>query len=792
MKEELKKDISKNIAINSPVFKGKRYRITVLSHSLVRLEYNIDGIFNDDLTELVDNRIFDEIDIEYQENDKTLIIDTAIFKLTYIKDKNFAQGKLNQSSVLNIELKGTDRSWYYNHPEARNIKAPVSSTSSSKIQLRNGLYSLDGFASLKDDTKLIKEDGKIEENKYIDIYVFMYGTDYERCLKDYFTLTGYPPLIPRYALGNWWSKSVKYNDETLKTLIDSFKLNGIPLSTLMLINNWNLKPIINNKEIDAGLSFNKEVYKHPKNMITYLHNQGVRIGLKIKPTSGFYATDEYYNEAVKYLQKDELGKIPFNVLDKRCVEVYLKLFIHPLENLGVDFFYIDKEETNNYNLIKRYHLKDMERNKLRRPFVFGYSNEVAPHKYSVLYEGEKEVGWESLRRLPYFNSLAVNNGVLWWSHDIGGYSNGIEEDELYTRFIQFGTFSPILRLSSDSSKYYKREPWLWSMRTFSIVKEYLQLRHKLIPYLYSEAYKYSTNGNLFIKPIFYKYPELIDDDWYRNEYYFGSQLFVSPIITKKDEVMNRVVHKFFIPDGTWYDFFTGKKFIGPNSFISFFRDQDYPVYAKQGAIIVLGQNNNLNDITPPKDLEIHIFPGMSNSYTLYEDDGVSSLYKDGYYLKTQIDYNYMPNNYTVILRALEGKSSIAPDTRNYKFIFRNTKQAQDVIVYANNMKIESNNYINGTDFIVEVKDANTIGQLTINCKGKDIEIDAIRLINSDIENILTDLPIKTVLKIEINKILFSDLSIRKKRIEIRKLHNKGLESKFMKLFLDLLEYIKQI
>ena len=162
MKEELKKDISKNIAINSPVFKGKRYRITVLSHSLVRLEYNIDGIFNDNLTELVDNRIFNEIDIEYQENDKTLIIDTAIFKLTYIKDKNFAQGKLNQSSVLNIELKGTDRSWYYNHPEARNIKAPVSSTSSSKIQLRNGLYSLDGFASLKDNTNIIKEDGTVE------------------------------------------------------------------------------------------------------------------------------------------------------------------------------------------------------------------------------------------------------------------------------------------------------------------------------------------------------------------------------------------------------------------------------------------------------------------------------------------------------------------------------------------------------------------------------------------------------------------------------------------------------
>ena len=93
------------------------------------------------------------------------------------------------------------------------------------------------------------------------------------------------------------------------------------------------------------------------------------------------------------------------------------------------------------------------------------------------------------------------------------------------------------------------------------------------------------------------------------------------------------------------------------------------------------ENENLNDTTPPKNLEIQIFPGRSNTYVLYEDDGTSNLYQKGFFLKTSIDYNYMPNNYTVIIRAIEGKSGIVPEKRNYRITFRNTKKANDVIVY---------------------------------------------------------------------------------------------------------------
>ena len=124
-------------------------------------------------------------------------------------------------------------------------------------------------------------------------------------------------------------------------------------------------------------------------------------------------------------------------------------------------------------------------------------------------------------------------------------------------------------------------------------------------------------------------------------------------------------------------------------------------------------------------------------------------------------------------------------------VFRNTKQADSVTVYFNAEKLQSNNYVDGNDFIVEVSGVPTIGQLTINCKGKDIEIDAVRLINDDLESILVDLKINTYLKEEIDSIIFGDLSYEKKRIAIKKLKSKGLSKEHIGLFVKLLDYINE-
>lgn len=418
---------------------------------------------------------------------------------------------------------------------------------------------------------------------------------------------------------------------------------------------------------------------------------------------------------------------------------------------------------------------------------------VSSHKYPVLFSGETLVSWDTLKILPYFNSLASNSGVSFWSHDVGGFKDGVEDSELYARYVQLACFSPIFRFASQRGHYYKREPWKWDVKTLSIVGDYCRLRHRLIPYLYGEAFKYHKTGSPLVQPLYYLNPEIYDEPDFKNEYYFGTELFVAPITVKKDLVMNRAIMRLFLPDGMWYDFKTGKKFVGNKRYVVFYKDEDYPVFAKKGSIIPLADfEENINVTAPPTSMEIHVFPGKSNTYYLYEDDGFSSLYKKGYYIITTIDYNYLQNNYTLIIRPVEGKSGIIPDTRDYRIRFRNTREADDVKVYVDKDLINFEQYVEDADFIISVKNVKTTSQLTVNCKGKDIEIDAVRIINEDIDSIISDLQIETRLKEEIASIIFSDLDIKKKRIQIKKLKNKGLDSKFIRMFMRLLEYVSEL
>lgn len=779
------------------IIQGEYFRFTILSERLIRLEYSENGIFVDRPSQLALYRDNDKVNFEKQENEKYLLIKTKYFQVTYLKNKPFNGGKVNPISNLKVELLNSDKIWYYGHPEVRNYGAPSVSIENAhdKLKLKRGLYSTDGFASIDDsNTYLINERNELikREGSNIDIYLFMYLNDYLGCLNDYYKLTGYPPLIPRYALGNWWSRGVNYNDNSIKELVDEFKEKEIPLSIVLLDKGWHINQY-ENQITDSGFTWNNANFVNPPAMINYLHSNGIRLGLNVNPSEGIYPYEQNYDFIKKV---DESNKIiPINVFSIEYVNNYIGYLINPLKNDGVDFFWIDVNDTKNKDMLwamdyyqYQYGMLDYK----KRPFIMTRNSNIGEHRYPVTYSGKTIVSWDTLKLIPKYNMMATNNGNSFWAHDIGGYHNGMEDNELYTRFVQLGTFSPILKFGSADGKFYKREPWRWSYKTYKITKDYLKLRHNLIPYLYSESYKYHKYGQPLIIPLYYEQPEAYDDPIYNSEYFFGSEFFISPILKVKDYIMNRVIHRFYLPAGTWYDYVTGKRFAGGKQYLSFFKDQDYPVYVKAGAIIPLGHNENINDTTPPKNMEIQIFPGKSNTYKLYEDDGVSELYKQGFYLLTAIEYTYVKNNYTVIVRPLEGKSGIIPDKRNYKFNFRNTKFANDVIVYINNTKVEFNKYSKNTSFIVEVNDVPTTAQLTVICKGNDIEISAERIFMEDIESIISDLQINTVMKEKIDEILNRNEPIKKKRIEIRKLEGYGLERKFIKLFLKLLEYLEMV
>ncbi len=778
------------------VIKGKKYRFTVLTESLIRLEYSANGDFEDRPSERVWYRNLPRPEFYIQGDDKFLQIQTRFFVLSYQKESKFSSNPLNPTSNLKIYVPETDKTWYYKHPEVRSYPSPCGEFDKNNTFLKTkSLYSTDGFTTLDDSGLMVfNEDGTLTKGKEnIDIYVFAYGNLFYQCLVDYYKITGYPALVPRYSLGIWWYKDFNYNDYTLSSLLSSFQNKKVPISVIVLNNEWHINSEGKERNIKTGFTFDLNNFKEPSKMISYLHNNKIHFGLTLNPNDDIRKYEQFYETAVKYIEANKKGNIPFDIFNPKFLDIYLKIFVHSLTNLNVDFFRIDNPSNPSMKFyLNHYHSLDMKVINNKRSLILSYDSFIAPHRYPIISTGSSKVDWQTLSKMCEYNINLANRGISWATHAYGGFSGGIEESELYLRFVQLATFSPIFLLGSSKGKFYKREPWKWDYHTFVIARDFMMSRQKLVPYLYTEGFKFSSQGIPLIEPIFYRYPDLYDDNFYRLEYFLGSELFISPILHRKEEIMKRVVHRFFLPGGIWYDFYNGKKFLGNKKYVLFYSDETYPVFAKAGAIIPMGINENINDLDNPVNLEIQFFPGDSNSYILYEDDGISDSYKNNVSFQTEITYKYLKDNYEINISPKEGNTTSSMTNRNYKLILRNTRENVNIDAKVNLEPCEIKKYADGYDLVIELNNISVNSQINIKCYGKDIEVSNFRVLNDDVEGIISDLLIETELKNKIDEIVFSNMDNRKKRIELRKLKKSGLEPRFINLFLKLLEYIAPV
>ena len=316
----------------------------------------------------------------------------------------------------------------------------------------------------------------------------------------------------------------------------------------------------------------------------------------------------------------------------------------------------------------------------------------------------------------------------------------------------------------------------------------MQLRNKLIPYIYNEGYNYHEYGVPLIQPLYYKYPKIYDEPNYVNQYFFGSRIMISPIIKKKNIEMNRVVQRIFIPSGTWYDYFSGKKFAGNKYYVNFYKDEDYPIFVKEGSIIPMSLDDT-SDL--PRNMEIQIFPaenGLYSSYELYEDDGIS-LNKNYNYIIIKMNLDRVENGYKFTITKKEGNLNVP--NRTYLLRFKNMKNPDKIIVKYQGQTKECQAIVEKNDLLLELKDINVYEPLEVLLLGNNLEIETISVINKEIEGILDDLEIETIIKESVDEIIFSDLSINKKRIGLRKLRRQGLEPKYINMFISLLEFINQ-
>lgn len=224
-------DQKKLIPEKKYIVKGKNYRFSVLTPRLIRIEYNKDGIFEDRATSLVVNRTFNDTNFTVASDELLLTITTEYFTLKYIKDSPIV------SKNIKVTVNGTDKEWTPGYQDFKNFGSIGYSLDGleNKLKLSKGLYSLDGLTVI-DDSKsyVIDNENFIKRDLTTDIYLFVYKSDLGLCLQDYFTLTGYPPMIPRYALGCWWYKNDRYNMYDIDEILKKFGDSNIPISVFLL------------------------------------------------------------------------------------------------------------------------------------------------------------------------------------------------------------------------------------------------------------------------------------------------------------------------------------------------------------------------------------------------------------------------------------------------------------------------------------------------------------------------------------------------------------------------------
>lgn len=715
------------VADKNAVVKGENYRFTVLTDRLIRIEYAGDGVFEDRATQSVVNRFFPVPKYSVVKKEGTIKIETTCIRLTY-RGGEFSRNSL---SVCFCGRFGKIRSngWFFG--DKTNALPGTYRTLdevSGGIEIPPGIMSQKSFAVMDDSKSLIQtEEGWIEvrDESKIDMYIFAYPNEYKECLKAFYNLTGKTPLLPRFAMGNWWSRYHEYSDTEYINLIEKFKSEKIPLSVAVIDMDWH-KVGIDSKYGSGwtGFSWNRELFKDPKSFLGYLHKNDMKVSLNLHPAEGISAHEDCYEDIAKALGTDYENEenVAFDIAEKEFVELYFNKVLKPLEDDGVDFWWMDWQQGNTSKMkgldplwmLNHFHYHNNCKNN-NRGILFSRYSGFGSHRYPVGFSGDTIINWESLDFQPYFTLCASNVGYGWWSHDIGGHMMGYHDDELMNRWTQLGVFSPILRLHCNKKTFIYREPWKYNHETCMSMKKFLRLRHEMIPYLYTMNYRAHEDDIPLVTPMYYDYPDTREAYEIKNEYMFGSELLVCPITQKSDEVTKMGNSTVYLPDGIWFDYFNKYKYTG-NRLVKMYRKYDeMPVLAKAGAIIPTCEIKD-NSVNNPEEIILNIFPGANNTFMLYEDDGQTQNYENGKYVKTKITLDW--DNKNITISKPEGDLSFIPKNRYYKVILNcvnnvrisaNTEYKKSykngaieikvksdneiVINFSKNIKISENNYV---------------------------------------------------------------------------------------------------
>ncbi|KHN95917.1 Glycoside hydrolase, family 31 [Metarhizium album ARSEF 1941] len=625
--------------------KGDNYRFTVLADGVLRYEWAPDGKFEDRPSAFAVHREPQGL-LYYRvrESASRLEVITSRFHMTYNKQEFTPYG------FFAVVPGYAAHTWRYGEP-GQNLGGTCRTLDGAdgRIAVGPGVASRDGFASIDDSrSMLFTEAGFVAPRQAgrdrVDGYLFCYGRDYREAVRALYRISGPQPVLPRWTLGNWWSRYYEYTAESYLELVDMFKRIRVPLAVGVIDMDWH---IVKGPEVAAagatgwtGYTWNRNLFPDPKAFIQALHDRKLRTALNEHPAEGIANYEDMYASVAQALNFDTSNKetIPFDCADPRFLKAYFDILIKHLEDDGPDFWWIDWQQgpysrlrdldpvwlLNHFHFLHNQRLQ-AEREPSERPIILSRYAGPGSQRYPIGFSGDTIVSWDSLAFQPEFTATASNIGYGWWSHDIGGHMAGVRDDDLTSRWVQLGVFSPIMRLHSTKTRWVCKEPWKLPAGSGQgpreVVTKLMRLRHRLVPYLHTMNARAAEEGCPLVQPMYWEYPDREEAYRVPNQYYFGTEMMVAPITTPQNAATKTGKVEAWLPPGRHIDFFTGVVYDGDRSLWLNRTLDNIPVLLKEGAIVPLDASlEPENGCGNPAGFEVVVVVGADGRFELLEED----------------------------------------------------------------------------------------------------------------------------------------------------------------------------
>jgi alpha-glucosidase (family GH31 glycosyl hydrolase) len=445
-------------------------------------------------------------------------------------------------------------------------------------------------------------------------------------------------------------------------------------------------------------------------LIDDFKKDNIYVVLNEHPHDGLRPHEDMYAAFIKDMGVDtsKVGVPLFDAGNKAYMDAFMKYAHKESEDMGVAFWWLDWQQDYVYPVVRGTNMNHLPwLNKL----YFDYSKQNnlrgagfsrwagwGDHRHPIQFSGDAAGNWDVLKFEIDLTTTSGNVGCFFWAHDTGGFYGG-KDPELYTRWTQFGLLNSSLRIHSVYDKDLDRRPWLWGDAAEKAMRRIYHMRSQLMPYIYSSVHQCYSDMLPLNRGMYIEYPKEEKAYQYPGQFMFGDMLLGAPV-TSGGEGENKVAEqKVWLPGGNdWYNFFNGEKYDGGQEVIVQSPLDEFPLFIKGGYPIPMQPYTDRMASTPLTELVVRCYPGQAgteNSYTLYEDDGLTVDYEKGRFATTKLSYRKDAKGTFVTIHPAIGSYQGQPAQRKYRVELPHVDANAKVWVNGKKVKAVFDKEING-------------------------------------------------------------------------------------------------